>query len=295
MTLTAALTRSINIIPVKLSIALGKGNPKVGRAMIRDIARKAGLRTPLPDTPSMPIGANEVTVLDHTAGYAMFPNGGKSATPHAVLEVRTGTGELIWRWDRDGKKPLQVITPQVANDMNMMLSKVVEEGTARRAQLDGIRAAGKTGTTNAHRDAWFVGYTGNFVAGVWFGNDDYGTMHQMTGGSLPAMTWQAIMSYAHQGVELKPIPGLGPQAPGRAVVAEGRKESAQEAGRHAVLTKRGAEALLRVERLMDDATRALVARGGPSKTSDAQGTSPQAQGTFASATDPQPDGQVRGN
>jgi penicillin-binding protein 1A len=294
MSLTAALTRSINIIPVKLSIALGKGSPKVGRAMIRDVARKAGLRTPLPDTPSMPIGANEVTVLDHTAGYTMFPNGGKAMAPHAILEVRTGTGDLIWRWDRDGKKPIQVISPQAANDMNMMLSKVVEEGTARRAQLDGIRAAGKTGTTNAHRDAWFVGYTGNFVAGVWFGNDDYAPMQQMTGGSLPAMTWQAVMSYAHQGVELKPIPGLGPQGSGRSVVAESRKEGT-EAGRHAVLTKRGAEALLRVERLMDDATRALVARSGPSKTSDAQDASPQGQGTFASASDQQSEAPVRGN
>ena len=103
MTLTQALVRSINIIPVKLSIALGNGNPKIGRAKIRDTARKAGLRTPLPDTPSMPIGADEVTVLDHTGGYTMFPNLGKAATPHAVLEVRSGAGELIWRWDRDGK------------------------------------------------------------------------------------------------------------------------------------------------------------------------------------------------
>ena len=110
MTLTAALTRSINVIPVKLSIALGNGNPKIGRAKISDIARKAGLRTPLIDTPSMPIGANEVTVLDHTGGYGMFVNGGKSITPHALLEVRTGTGDLVWRFDRDGKKPVQVIS-----------------------------------------------------------------------------------------------------------------------------------------------------------------------------------------
>jgi penicillin-binding protein 1A len=183
----------------------------------------------------------------------------------------------------------------VANDMNMMLSKVVEEGTARRAQLEGIRAAGKTGTTNAHRDAWFVGYTGNFVAGVWFGNDDYATMHQMTGGSLPAITWQAIMSYAHHGVELKPIRGLGPQGPGRAVAAETRKEGPQEAGRHAVLTKRGTEALLRVERLMDDAVRALVARSAPSKTTDAQGASAHRPETFASASDQQPQNESRGN
>ena len=176
MTLTQALVRSINIIPVKLSIALGNGNPKIGRAKIKDTARKAGLRTPLPDTPSMPIGADEVTVLDHTAGYTMFPNLGKAMAPHAVLEVRSGAGDLIWRWDRDGKKPVQVLTPQVAMDMNLMMSKVVEDGTAKRAILDGIKAAGKTGTTNAYRDAWFVGFTGNMVCGVWYGNDDY-TLH----------------------------------------------------------------------------------------------------------------------
>src|SRR5256714_5072977 len=161
----------------------------------------------------MPIGADEVTVLDHPGGYTMLPNLGKAQTRHAVLEVRSGAGDLTWRWDRDGKKPVQVIPPQVAMDMNMMMSKVVEEGTARRAILDGIKAAGKTGTTNAYRDAWFVGYTGNFVCGVWFGNDDYTVMHQMTGGSLPAQTWHEIMAYAHQGVELKPIPGIGGPGP----------------------------------------------------------------------------------
>src|SRR5438876_8671134 len=117
MTLTQAITRSINVIPVKLSIALGNGNPKVGRAKIRETARKAGIRTPLPDTPSMPIGADEVTVLDHTGGYTMFPNLGKAMTLHAVLEVRSGAGDLVWRWDRDGKKPVRVIPPQVASDM----------------------------------------------------------------------------------------------------------------------------------------------------------------------------------
>src|SRR5882672_5305046 len=247
LTLTQAIIRSVNVIPVKRSIALGNGNPKIGRAKIRETARKAGIRSPLPDTPSMPIGADEVTVLDHTGGYTMFPNLGKAMTPHAILEVRSGAGELIWRWDRDGKKPVQVIPPQVALDMNLMMSKVVEEGTARRAILDGIKAAGKTGTTNAYRDAWFVGFTGNFICGVWFGNDDYTTMNQMTGGSLPAQTWHDIMAYAHQGVELKPIPGLGPQPTGRQQVAEG-KEGKKDGGTDAppprlssVLTKRGAD------------------------------------------------------
>ena len=212
MTLTQALTRSINTIAVKLSISIGNGNPKAGRAKIVALARSMGLRTPLLDTPSLPIGAAEVTVLDHTVAYAAFPNVGKAVTPHALLEVRTGNGEVIWRFDRDGPKPRQVMSPQVALDMNMMMNKVTEEGTARRALIPGVRIAGKTGTTNAYRDAWFVGYTGNMVGGVWVGNDDYSSTNRMTGGSLPAMIWQAIMSYAHQGIEIKPLAGLPPAA-----------------------------------------------------------------------------------
>ena len=97
--------------------------------------------------------------------------------------------------------------------MAEMMSHVVEEGTARRARLDGIPAAGKTGTTNAFRDAWFNGYTGNFVCAVWFGNDDYSPTNRMTGGSLPAQTWHEIMVVAHQGVEVKDIPGV--KTPGK--------------------------------------------------------------------------------
>jgi penicillin-binding protein 1A len=121
-------------------------------------------------------------------------------------------------------------------------------------------------------------------------------MHQMTGGSLPAMTWREIMAYAHQGIELKPIPGLGPQAPSVARVAEGKKEgdAPPPASRpNSVLTKRGADALVRVERLMDDATRALAARGQMSKASD--DTRAQAQESFASASDQRPPDQTRGN
>jgi penicillin-binding protein 1A len=260
MTLTAALTRSINTIAVRLSIAIGDGNAKLGRNRIVENARKMGLRTPLPDTPSLPIGADEVTVLDHVGAYTTFPNLGKAATPHAILEVRTGAGETIWRFDRDGPKPRQVFTAQIATDMNQMMSKVVEEGTARRARLDGVAAAGKTGTTNNYRDAWFVGFTGNFVCGIWFGNDDYQSTNRMTGGSLPAMTWHAIMAYAHQGTELKQLPGVPvPTVRQQPLVADAKSKSNEPATppRPTVLTKRGADILVRVERMMDDANRAL--------------------------------------
>ena len=294
MNLTAALTRSINVIPVKLSIALGNGNPKLGRAKIREVARKAGLRSPLIDTPSMPIGANEVTVLDHTGGFGIFVNGGKSITPHAVLEVRTAAGDLVWRFDRDGKKPVQVVDPQVALDITMMLNSAAEQGTGRRAILPGIRIAGKTGTTNAYRDAWFVGYTGNFIAGVWFGNDDYQVTNRMTGGSLPAMTWQQIMLHAHQGIELRPLPGIGPQtpSPARNLVSDVRRGGAG-ATRQFVLTRRGADILARLEQIMDDATRALASTGQPGGRADTSALPPR--GAFASASDRQPAGSILGN
>jgi penicillin-binding protein 1A len=260
--LWSALKNSINTVAVKLSIYVGDGNPKVGRARIVETARKMGIVTPLPDTPSLPIGADEVNVLEHTVAYATFPNLGKAVTPHTVLEVRTGAGETIWRWDRDGKKPTQAIPPQVATDMIFMMNKVVEEGTARRAMLNGVKAAGKTGTTNAYRDAWFVGYTGNFVCGVWFGNDDYSPLNRMTGGSLPAMTWHEIMEYAHQGVELKNLPGLPPNPAPTAPVAQNTPNG--EPARPAMLTYRGAQVLVGIERLMEETSRALPAPPRPS-------------------------------
>jgi penicillin-binding protein 1A len=179
-----------------------------------------GLTHPLADSSSLPIGAAEATVLDMTASYAVFANGGKKSTPYATQEVRNSQGEVIYRHDRDAPQP-QVLQQRVVHDMNFMLSKVVEEGTGRRATLDGIRAAGKTGTTNGYRDAWFVGYTGNLVSGVWFGNDDHTSMKDMTGGTLPAMAWKEVMAFAHQNLEIRPIPGL-PESATAVAFASGR-------------------------------------------------------------------------
>jgi penicillin-binding protein 1A len=294
MTLTQALTHSVNTIAVKLSIAIGKGNAKLGRAKIVQTAHAMGVHTPLPDTPSLPIGADEVRVIDHVGAYATFPNLGKAVTPHAILEVRTGAGETVWRFDRDGPKPRQVLPPHVAQDMIYMMNKVTEEGTGRRALLDGIRIAGKTGTTNAYRDAWFMGYSGNFVGGVWVGNDDYSSTNRLTGGALPAMIWHEIMVYAHQGVELKPLPGLPPApAPKAPVVAE--DADGKEPPRPIILTKRGADVLVRVEHLMDDAKRALpVSQFSPPATGP-RASFLERPDTFASASDRQPSAAIRGN
>jgi len=211
-------------------------------------------------------------VLEHAVAYVTFPNKGRSVTPHAVLEVRTGAGDLVWRYDRDGPKPLQAIPASVAADMAGMMSHVVSEGTARRAALDGIPTAGKTGTTNAYRDAWFVGYTGNFTCAVWYGNDDYSPTNRMTGGALPAQTWHDIMTAAHQGVEIKEIPGVGmgtklPTPASSAQVAAGGAPRAPEIkpGPPPILTKRGADILVQVEKMLDDAARTAGDPGKPVK------------------------------
>jgi penicillin-binding protein 1A len=289
-TLTMALTKSVNVIPVKLSIAMGgKGGPRAGRAIIVDTARKFGIKAPLVDTPSLPIGSGEVNVLEHTVAYATFPNRGKSVVPHAVLEVRTGGGDLVWRFDRDGKKPTQAIPAQVAADMSTIMVNVVENGTARRAILDGVRAAGKTGTTNAYRDAWFVGFTGNFVCGVWFGNDDYSPTNRMTGGSLPAKTWHDIMAVAHQGIEIKDIPGVPPLGlrPTPATIAAAAANAARdsEPAPPPILTKRGSDILVRIEKAMDAAARVSDAPASkPAHPSHSAAPAPDA--LAASARDP---------
>ncbi|WP_249762066.1 transglycosylase domain-containing protein, partial [Bradyrhizobium macuxiense] len=286
VTLTRAITNSINVIPVKLSILLGgKEGPKAGRAKIVEVARRFGLTAPLPDTPSLPIGSDEVTVLEHAVAYATFPNKGKAVTPHAILEVRTGAGDLVWRWDRDGPKPRQAIPPNIAADMAGMMSHVVSEGTARRAALDGIPTAGKTGTTNAYRDAWFVGYTGNFTCAVWYGNDDYSPTNRMTGGSLPAQTWHDIMVAAHQGVEVKELTGVGmgqklPQpAQANAAANAAPKILETRPGPPPVLTKRGADVLVRVEKELDDAARTI----GKTTLNEPSNTTPKSESSSALA------------
>jgi penicillin-binding protein 1A len=280
MPLVSALARSINSIPVQLSVEIGRGRAKdgnaakAGRAIITDLAMKMGLTHPLADSSSLPIGAAEVTVIDMTSSYAVFANGGKKATPFASYEVRNSQGETIFRHDRDAPQP-QVLEPRVVADMNFMMNKVVEEGTGRRARIEGVQAAGKTGTTNAYRDAWFVGFTGNLAAGVWFGNDDHTSMKNMTGGTLPAQTWHEVMAFAHQNLELRPLPGLEPAPGAKVAFASARSQSSSQNGQAAsaplspgTLSRRSYEAVGAIGNLFQRLSRT---GSGPS-----QGASPRA-------------------
>lgn len=254
--LAQALAKSLNTVAVKLSIALG--NPKhgvfeaakEGRAIIRDNARKMGVTAPLIDTVSLPIGAGEVSVMEHSASYSVFANGGKRVYTHAAIEIRNSKGDIIYKFDGDGKQPERIFPEQAIVSMNTMLTKVVEEGTARRAILPGIKVGGKTGTTNGYKDAWFCGFTANLNGCVWYGNDDDSPMGNMTGGSLPAQTWHDVMEFGHRGLELRPLPGYTlDAAPTVAVIAPQAGAPAPAPAGPIVLTKKSGEALGAVEKL----------------------------------------------
>lgn len=200
VTLTTALVKSINTIPVQLAQI-------VGVSKVVEKTKAMGVTSPLRKNPSLPIGTSEVSVLDMTAGYSVFANGGYKAKPKSVLRVYDSKGGLILD-NSAATNNERVLKPNAVASMNEILSQVPEWGTGRRAKLDDRVTAGKTGTTQSYRDAWFVGYTGNYVGAVWYGNDDYSPTKRLTGGRLPAMTWKEIMTFAHQGIDVKPIPYL---------------------------------------------------------------------------------------
>ncbi len=206
VTLTTALVKSINTIPVRLA-------QQIGRDKIVEVAHAMGLNTDLRITRSLPLGASEVTVLDQTAGYATLASGGFKTPPFGITQIITSDGEVIYDRRRDAPPRVRVLDENTVAAMNGILSQVPEWGTGRRAKLEGIKTAGKTGTTSAYRDGWFVGYTGNFTAAVWMGNDDYTSTRRLTGGSLPAMVWNSYMTFAHRGIDLKPIPFVESEEP----------------------------------------------------------------------------------
>ncbi len=197
VTLTTALKRSINTIPIKLAEDIGR------RSIIRT-AHKLGIYSKLSANRSLPLGTSEISVLEMAGAYATFANGGREAKPYGILEIRTkDDGRLIYSHERDAPKAKQIFSPAYIADLNMMLAHVITDGTGRRANLRYTSAAGKTGTTQGYRDAWFVGYTGQLSTAVWFGNDDYQPMRRMTGGGVPASTWQRFMTSVYSKDQLR--------------------------------------------------------------------------------------------
>ncbi|MFZ1108687.1 MAG: PBP1A family penicillin-binding protein [Rhodomicrobium sp.] len=201
MTLYEALEKSVNTIAVKLSL-------DVGREKVLETAHKLGLMS-VRKTCSMALGDSGVTPLDHTAGFAVFANGGKAVKPYAILELRNTRDEVVYSRERDEQPPAQLFKREHIEILNTMLEKVVSEGTGQAAKLDFTTVAGKTGTSSGPRDVWFMGFTGQYVTGVWFGNDDFSEMASgTTGGHMSAPAWHEYMQAAHTSMDIPQIPGL---------------------------------------------------------------------------------------
>jgi penicillin-binding protein 1A len=197
VTVADAVAYSINTVAAQVIERTGVNN-------VIDMARRLGITTDMQRDASLALGTNEVTLIELTSAYAAFASDGVGAWPYGILEIKDSSGKVVYR--REGSGPGRVLDPAVAGEMTQLLTGVIERGTGRAARLD-RPAAGKTGTTQDFRDALFVGYTAQLVAGVWFGNDDNSPMKRITGGTLPAKTWHNFMMAATAGMPVKPLPG----------------------------------------------------------------------------------------
>jgi penicillin-binding protein 1A len=203
VTLLSAMAQSLNTVPVRLA------KDVLGTEVIVKTAKAFGVETPLRSDKTIPLGTSEVTVMDQATAYAVMPAGGLQSRRHGVEQVLGYGGEVLYDFNRDELPAKRVLSEQATSSMNRILTQIPVIGTAKKAALDhGIVTGGKTGTSQSYRDAWFIGFTGNYTTAVWFGNDDFTSMNNMTGGALPAMTFKPLMDYAHQGIELRAIPGI---------------------------------------------------------------------------------------
>lgn len=191
MPIISAFAKSVNTIAVQLG-------EEVGRDNVVRVARRLGIRSRLDAQPTLSLGTEVVTPLELTAAYVPFANGGQAITPYGFKRIRTRSGRILW--ERRMPAPRRAIEDAPLRNMNALLAQVVSAGTARGAQLPDRPVGGKTGTTSDYRDAWFVGFTGGYAAGVWVGNDDFGVKtNKVTGGSAPTRIWRSFMVEAMKG------------------------------------------------------------------------------------------------
>ena len=207
-TLTNALAQSLNIPAVKIS-------ESVGRETVSTVASQFGIKNDLAAGPAMALGASESTLLEMTGAFAGILNGGSSVTPYGLVDLRL-RGDTEPMMGTGGGIGERVIQESAAGQLIYMMEKVVSEGTGQRARFGGRQLAGKTGTTSAAKDAWFIGFSADYVAGVWMGYDDNTPLKGVTGGGLPAEIWSEVMKRVHEGVPERPLPMIQP-APAQVV------------------------------------------------------------------------------
>jgi penicillin-binding protein 1A len=196
--LSEALAMSLNTVAVRLGLEVG------ARTVVRT-AQRLGINSPLQANASIALGTSEVTPLELVSAYAPFANGGIGVVPRIIENVKSSDGKRLFQHKHGtlGK----VVEPRIIAQMNGMMRDTLLIGTARKADFTGWEAAGKTGTTQDFRDAWFVGYTSHLVAGVWLGNDDSSATKKLAGSGLPVEVWSRFMKAAHAGVPRAPLPG----------------------------------------------------------------------------------------
>lgn len=202
VTLTEALKNSLNIPAVKVS-------ESVGRDLVRRVASDFGIQSDLATGPALALGVSESTLIEMAGAYAGILNGGSAVTPYGLVQLRLRGDEEPLMGTGGGIQE-RVIQESSAAQLIWMMEKVVSEGSGRRAQFGGRQIAGKTGTTQGAKDAWFIGFTGDYVTGVWMGYDDNTKLKGVTGGGLPTDIWREVMKRVHEGVPQKPLPMLAP-------------------------------------------------------------------------------------
>lgn len=203
ITIADALKRSINTVAAQ-------AGAQIGAEAIAEMAARLGVTTPLNPVPALSLGTGEVRLIDLVGVYAAFANDGRRTRPILLTEIRNARGDLLWAApERSPGQP--AIEQSQARAMSTMMQAVLIDGTGTRARLPNRRAAGKTGTSQESRDAWFVGYTAQLAAGVWVGNDDDTPTDSVTGGQLPADIWRRFMTEAHRGLPAEPLRAPEPQ------------------------------------------------------------------------------------
>jgi penicillin-binding protein 1A len=199
VTLTQALANSLNTVSVRLTLEFGAD------AVVRT-AYRLGITSELQPNASIALGTSEVSPFELVSAYATFANGGLAISPHVVERIRSADGTTLY--DRSAAPLGRIVDERYVAMMNQMMTQTLISGTARGANLPGWQAAGKTGTSQDYRDAWFIGYTSHLVAGIWLGNDDNSPTKRAVGGGLPVEVWSRFMRVAHQGIPPSPLPGL---------------------------------------------------------------------------------------
>lgn len=192
MAMRQAFALSVNTVAVQLAA-------RYGFSQVKSMARRFGITTPISTQPAMALGSSEVTLFELTRAYAAIANNGVEVRPWGIQRITTASGRTLY--NHEAETPRVLVAPFIAAWMTDMMRATVESGTGRAAQF-GRPVAGKTGTSSANKDGWFIGFTPELTAGVWVGRDDNRSVSGLAGGQAPARMFKAFMGKALSGTPI---------------------------------------------------------------------------------------------